>query len=144
MTDEWHWDDESIAAPEELYRHVPRKPNQRKRVDPTTGEWSLTAAAFTTDEMQEDGWSIYRNGLMYQHGLTQADIESSGDEPREVWGFQVVDVRDVDGCGVIDQEDPAGGMLGRAHGLVRCSEPKPEKKKIVTLRNNLINRATPR
>ena len=68
MTNEWHWDDESIAAPEELYRHVPRKPNQRKRVDPTTGEWSLTAAAFTTDEMQEDGWSIYRNGLMYQHG----------------------------------------------------------------------------
>jgi len=55
-----------------------------------------------------------------------------------------VDVRDVDGCGVIDQEDPAGGMLGRAHGLVRCSEPKPEKKKIVALRNNLINRATPR
>jgi len=144
MTDDWNWDDRAIPASTEVYRHVPREPNPKKRIDPTTGKWSLTPAAFSAKEMKEDGWSVYRDELMRQHGLTQTHIETSGEEPREVWVFRVSDVREVDGCGVIDQEDPEGGELGRAHGLVRCSEPKPEKEKIVTLRNRLINRAAPR
>jgi len=137
MTGEWHWDDESIPSTDVLYRHVPRK----TRLDPITGEWSLTLAAFTADEMREDGWSIYREGLMRRHGLTISDIEASGSAPREVWAFEVADVRCVHGCGVIDQEDRSKLPLGAAHGLVRCDSPRPTKRKIAELRNRLIDRA---
>jgi hypothetical protein len=91
--------------------------------------------------MREDGWSIYREQLMREHGITLADIESSGDEPREAWTFLVGDVRSVDHCGVVDCPDRADKKLGPAHGLIRCDDSKPEKRKIVELRNKLIARA---
>lgn len=141
MTDTWRWNDATIGNEQQVYRHVPKAPGPKKRLDPLTGEWSLTLAAFTVEEMREDGWSIYRDELLKLNQLTVASIEGSAAEPREVWELTAGDARAEEKSGIIDEMDRNGGTLGLAHGLIRFDVPKPDKERIRRLRTWLIEHA---
>lgn len=144
MSDDWRWDDERIPSDQMLYRHAPKEPhpqNPKSRLDPSSRKWVLTAAAFTKNEMREDGWSIYREQLMLDNGLTVHDIEISDPALRSVWEFSVGNARGEGGAGVVDEEDDQDQVLGKAHGLVRCREARPSDQQIVELRALLISRA---
>lgn len=146
MTDIWEWNDDHITKDQVIFRHVPKEPgthSPKKRIDPTNGQWSLTKAAFTKDEILEDGWSIHREKLMKDRGITVSNIEESGSAPREAWRLLVANVRSVPHSGVIDKEDPNDEQLGKAHGLIRCESPKPTNEHIVRLRTQLIAHARP-
>lgn len=142
MSGEWIWDDASIPDHETLYRHVGRDDPNKVRRDSESEELSLTSAAFKSSELV-DGWSVFRLLLMKELGVGIEDIEESGANPRSAWWFLVDTVR-RNGAGVVDQEDPALGDLGKAHALVRLPQATVVTKKTArALQNALIRVARP-
>lgn len=138
---EWVWDDPSIKNEETIYRHIPCRSEGYTVADAATEETFLTKKAFQIND-HPDGWSVFRRSLMTPLGLTLKSIEESHKDGRNVWETTVGEVRSPD-LGIVDSEDPELGDLGKAHAVLRLSNPSASRGEIRAVRGNLVQKFRP-
>lgn len=122
------WNDPQIPDEDSLYRRVPNRPDYYFQRDLLDSSPVIGRNAFQFDD---DGMSVYRDGLVIKHSLTLRQIRRNVNSL--LFKFTVGAVRALL-AGVIDSVDEDDSEIGVAHGLVRSESgpkpPRPIRKKI--------------
>jgi hypothetical protein len=110
-------DDRTIPDSDALYRRLPNPgPDFFHLVDAATGESRPSSGAFMPDQ---DGLSVYRRDVLYQHGLLAVDVAAAA--TNVVVSVDVGEVRSLN-LGVHSDPWPAdsdGHPRDVAHALVK-------------------------
>ncbi|MDP4013922.1 MAG: hypothetical protein Q8P38_04820 [Candidatus Nanopelagicales bacterium] len=116
-------DDPLILDRDWLLRRIPLKPSHIK-IDEGKQTRRVTSGAFCFDD---DGCSVYREGLLNDAGLDWHDICRS---PGTAARMQAGNVRAL-GAGVVPDPQASEATVGFAHGLITTSaESRSQQEKL--------------